>query len=187
MLAGLPRICKPWVQQDTPSHKQSEDHPGRHAVSTSASHMHPCAHTQVFVNSCRHTHIHTHYTQYAPKLFSIFKRRVYLLLMHVSVFLCEFVCIRHVWSHGGQKRESDPLAPELQAVATCLIGELGTEPQSSTRTMCILTCEPSFQYSFIGCGATEARKRFFGLSYRKPLLTQSDLGALAGGPSDSGG
>lgn len=98
MLAGLPRICKPWVQQDTPSHKQSEDHPGRHAVSTSASHMHPCAHTQVFVNSCRHTHIHAHYTQHTPKLFAIFKRHVYLLFMHVSVFLCEFVCIRHVWS-----------------------------------------------------------------------------------------
>lgn len=115
---------------------------------------------------------------------------MYLFIYCLCVCLCSYVslCASGMYgAYGGQKRESVPLVPELQAVATCLMGVLGTEPCLPREQCAFLPASHLPQTHFIGCGTTEAKGRFFGLSYRKPLLTQSDLGALACGPSDSGG
>lgn len=153
-------------------------------MSTSSSHVHPCVYTQAHVHSCTHTH----------NPFSNFLN----LLTIVYVYMCFYVslCVsRACNAYGGQKRASDPLFLELQAVVSCLVWMLGTEPRSSTRAACILTSKPSFQYwqvfcnistCFIGCGITETKKRLFDVFYRKLLFIQLGLEALSCTPSYSG-
>lgn len=67
--------------------------------------------------------------------------------MCVSVFLCEFVCIRHVCNLWRSEEGVRSSGTRITGSCDLSDGELGTEPPSSMRKMCILTCEPSFQYS----------------------------------------
>ena len=75
------------------------------------------------VCACTHTHTHTHTH----------------VCRHAQLSICCVPCV-FIGGNGVQRRASDSLELELQAVLSCLMWVLGTKLKSFAWVVCVLSC-----------------------------------------------